>query len=35
MVCPIQEFFRLQSEPLNGCVDPGPFFDKEFLAFPA
>src|SRR5450631_3808489 len=29
----IQKFFRLQSEPLNGGVDPGPFFRKKFLAF--
>src|SRR5450631_2345898 len=29
----IQKFFRLQSEPVNGGVDPGPFFRKKFLAF--
>src|ERR1700687_239548 len=27
----VQEFFRLQAEPLNGCVDPGPFFAKKLL----
>src|SRR5258708_28030160 len=27
----VQEFFRLQAEPLNGCVDPGPFFSKKLL----
>src|ERR1700681_3527989 len=29
--CAVQEFFRLQAEPLNGCVDPGPLFGKELL----
>src|SRR5258708_7319568 len=29
----VQEFFRLQAEPLNGCVDPGPFFSKKLLPF--
>src|SRR5258708_25911243 len=28
---PVQEFFRLQAEPLNRCVDPGPFFSKKLL----
>src|SRR5882762_9714968 len=28
-----QQFFRCQPEPLNGCVDSGPFFTKESLAF--
>src|SRR5260370_31626237 len=26
-----QQFFRLQAEPLNGGVDPGPFFAKKLL----
>src|SRR5260370_1018183 len=30
---PVQEFFRLQAEPLNRCVDPGPFFSKKLLPF--
>src|SRR6266849_7418682 len=29
----IEQFFRLQSEPPNGCIDPGPFFRKKLLAF--
>src|SRR5258708_4086984 len=29
----IEEFFLVQSEPLNGCVDSGPFFRKKLLAF--
>ena len=29
----IQQFFRCQAEPLNGCVDPGPLFRKKLLAF--
>ena len=29
----IQQFFRFQAEPLNGRVDPGPFFRKKLLAF--
>src|SRR5438876_11134195 len=29
----LQQFFRLQAEPLNGCVDPGPFFAKKLLPF--
>src|SRR5882672_11279789 len=29
----VQEFFRFQAEPLNGCVDPGPFFSKKLLPF--
>src|SRR5450755_1286208 len=29
---PVQEFFRFQAEPLNGGVNPGPFFAKELLA---
>src|SRR5207247_9110378 len=28
----IEQFFRSQSEPLNGCVHPWPFFGKELLA---
>src|SRR5438552_3897611 len=28
-----QQFFRFQAEPLDGCVDPGPFFGKKLLAF--
>src|SRR5712664_705626 len=32
-VCAVQEFFRLQPEPLNRCVDPGPFFAKKLLPF--
>src|SRR3984893_9855573 len=30
---PVQEFFRLQPEPQNGCVDPRPFFAKKLLPF--
>src|SRR5437016_2476264 len=29
----VQEFFRRQAEPLNGCVDSGPFFAKKLLPF--
>ena len=29
----IQQFFRCQSEPLNGCVDSGPVVRKKLLAF--
>src|SRR6266849_1148747 len=29
----IQQFFRCQAEPLNGCRDPGPLFRKKLLAF--
>src|SRR2546422_9222898 len=29
----LQQFFRLQAEPLNGCVDSGPFFTKKLLPF--
>src|SRR5438093_4700814 len=29
----LQQIFRFQAEPLNGCVDPGPFFGEELLAF--
>src|SRR5713226_9803478 len=29
----VQEFFRLQAEPLNGCVDSGPLFAKKLLPF--
>src|SRR5207302_6184909 len=29
----LQQFFRLQPEPLNGCVDSRPFFRKKLLAF--
>src|SRR5258708_6867576 len=32
-VCAVQERFRLQAEPLNRCVDPGPFFTKKLLPF--
>ena len=31
--CAVQQFFRRQAEPLNGCVDPGPFFAKKLLPF--
>src|SRR6202521_5984666 len=30
---PVQEFFRLQAEPLNGCVDAGPLISKKLLPF--
>src|SRR6266849_1321420 len=30
---PVQEFFRLQAEPLNGGVDPGPLFAEKLLPF--
>ncbi len=30
---PVQQFFRLQAEPLNGGVDLGPFFREKLLAF--
>src|SRR5882724_6798637 len=29
----VEQFFRREAEPLNRCVDPGPFFVKELLAF--
>src|SRR6476469_3075693 len=29
----VQQFFRLEAEPLNGFVDSGPVFGKKFLAF--
>src|SRR2546430_44392 len=29
----IQQFLGCQAEPLNGCMDPGPFFRKKLLAF--
>src|SRR2546428_8512992 len=29
----LQQFFRCQAKPLNGCVDPGPLFGKKLLAF--
>src|SRR6266581_1923690 len=29
----IQEFLRVQTEPSDGCVDPGPVLGKELLAF--
>src|SRR5437764_1189813 len=29
----LQQFLRFQAEPLNGCVDSGPFFGKKLLAF--
>src|SRR3989442_10381770 len=32
-VSAVQEFFRRQAEPLNGGVDPGPFFAKKLLPF--
>jgi hypothetical protein len=32
MVLPTQQFIRLQAEPLNGSVDPGPLFLKKLLA---
>src|SRR5712691_11804311 len=31
--CAVQQFFRSQAEPLNGGVDPGPFFAKKLLPF--
>ena len=30
----LQQFFRRQPEPLNGCVNPRPFFRQKFLPFP-
>src|SRR6266550_4471133 len=30
---PIQQFFCLQAEPLNGFVDPGPFLGEKLLTF--
>src|SRR5271167_2639046 len=33
VACAVQQFFRLQSEPLNGRVDPRPFFAQELLPF--
>src|SRR6266702_4720539 len=30
--CAVQQVFRLESEPLNGGGDPGPFFGKKLLA---
>src|SRR5882724_4930747 len=29
----VEKFFRREAEPLNGGVDPGPFFGKKLLAF--
>src|SRR6202521_3436407 len=29
----VQEFFRFQAEPLNGCVDAGLLFSKKLLPF--
>src|SRR5436853_2076674 len=29
----IQQLFQCQSEPLNGCDDPGPLFREKLLAF--
>src|SRR6266849_1225727 len=29
----VEQFFRREAEPLNGCVDPGPFFAKKLLPF--
>src|SRR5438045_7234034 len=29
----VEQFFRLEAEPLNGCSEPGPFFGEELLAF--
>src|SRR5882757_2531859 len=31
--CAVQQVFRLESESLDGCVHPGPFFGKKLLAF--
>src|SRR5438445_5097379 len=28
----VEQFVRREAEPLNRCVDPGPFFGKELLA---
>src|SRR5205807_1738681 len=28
-----EQFFRLQAEPLNGCIDPGPLLGKKLLSF--
>src|SRR6202035_2925981 len=33
IACAIQQFVRFQAKPLNGCVDPGPFFAKKLLPF--
>src|SRR5215813_5637219 len=33
LVIGAQQFFRFQAEPLNGRVDPGPFFRQEPAAF--
>src|SRR5215469_7371139 len=32
---PIQQFFRAQSQPLNSCVNSGPFFIEKFLPLPS
>ena len=29
----VQQFFRVQAEPLNGGVDPGPLFGQKLLTF--
>src|SRR5439155_2464871 len=29
----LQQFLRFQAKPLNGCVNPGPFFAKKLLPF--
>src|SRR2546421_11845697 len=29
----IEQFFRCETEPANGCVDPRPMLGKKFLAF--
>src|SRR3989442_8050463 len=29
----LEQFFRSQAEPLNGCVDPRPLFGEKLLAF--
>src|SRR5258706_2084516 len=33
LLCCIQQLSQCQSEPLNGCEDPGPVFRKKLLAF--
>src|SRR5260370_8510395 len=30
---PIEQVFRLQAEPLDGCIDPGPIFAEKLLPF--
>src|SRR5258708_37855048 len=29
----VEQFFGLETQPLNGCGDPRPFFGEKFLAF--